>query len=110
MFDYFSCKSDVCKSLHNIPDFNGERNFLMEKEEKNFAESLIKLKRERKKGRLVEGKKRRGNVVRGEGRVLQPSLHFESIERKVERKKKKKEEKERHRRCSWMTDAGANAS
>lgn len=25
-------------------------------------------------------------------------------------KKKKQEEKERHGRCSWMTDAGANAS
>lgn len=64
-----------------------------------FVESLIKLEREGKKG---------GNVVRGEGRVLQPSLHFESIERKVE--KKKQEKKERHGRCSWMIDAGANAS
>lgn len=72
-----------------------------------LVESLIKLEREGKKGRLVEGKKG-GNVVRGEGRVLQPSLHFESIERKVE--KKKQEKKERHGRCSWMTDAGANAS
>lgn len=55
-----------------------------------FVESLIKLEREGKKGRLVEGKKG-GNVVRGEGRVLQPSLHFESIERKVEKKETRKE-------------------